>query len=264
LYEQLSYDKIWEKERQLQQVAQAHEWTPSHTEQYQKTDTIIPDCMLRAERKAGRRYSTRFDWSPALKQAVQEYRFRKLKLKQTRQLKVSSAILSLYHKEASLPKEVLSKVVTETEAIKFLQVAYKNMTCHQKNHKQLRASYLESLAEAIVLHHSPLNRPEATSTKQECTLNQIQKLQKREQQRTMYMAIGKVLNPGVTMGLSPVDVPDDRVQGQGLGSPDDPKHWKGPWHSVTNPEEIAKVVCDINTIIKRGKHHLVLDHWLPG
>jgi hypothetical protein len=39
--------------------------------------------MLNTERKAGQRYSTKFDWSPALKKAVQEYRFWKLKLKKT-------------------------------------------------------------------------------------------------------------------------------------------------------------------------------------
>jgi hypothetical protein len=80
--------------------------------------------MLRAERKAGRRYSTRFDWSPALKKAVQEYRFWKLKLKKTRRLKVSFAVLTKYHTEADLPAEMLTRMVTEAEAVKHLQGAY--------------------------------------------------------------------------------------------------------------------------------------------
>jgi hypothetical protein len=177
LYDQLSYHKIWEKEGQLKEAASSNTWTPYHTEQYQRVDTKITEIMLSAERKAGRRYSTKFDWSPALKQAVQEYRFWKLKLKGTRNLKVSSSVLAKYHKEANLSEEMLSRTVTEAEAVKYLQAAYKNMVSHQQNHKQLRASYLESLAEAIVLHRSPLlDRPEAASYKQECTLKEIKKL----------------------------------------------------------------------------------------
>ncbi len=120
LYEQLSYHKIWDKEREFKQAANTQEWTSHHTEQYQRTDTIVTEVMLSAERKAGRQYSTRFDWSPTLKQAVQDYRFWKLKLKQTRCLKVSPSVLAKYHKEANLPEDVLSQVVTEAEAVKFL------------------------------------------------------------------------------------------------------------------------------------------------
>jgi uncharacterized protein YerC len=75
------------------------------------------------------------------------------------------------------------------------------MTSHQKNHKQLRATYLESLAEAIILHRSPLlDCPEAAFLKQECTLKQIKQLQKREQHCRMYRAIGNTLTPGETLG----------------------------------------------------------------
>jgi hypothetical protein len=247
LYEQLEYHKIWEKETQFKEVANSGKWTPHHTEQYQRVDTNITEIMLSAERKAGRIYSTKFDWSPALKKAVQEYRFWKLKLKKTRGLKVSLSVLTKYHSEANLPAEMLTRIVTEAEAVKHLQGAYKNMTSHQNNHKQLRATYLESLAEAIILHRSPLlDRPEAESLKHESKLKQIKQLQKREQHRRMYMTLGNTLNPGETMELSRVDVPDERATGSNLGSPDDPKHWKGPWRSITNPEDIAKTVCEIN------------------
>ncbi len=101
LYNQLEYHKIWEKETHIKEVVTSGKWTPHHTEQYQRIDTTITEIMLSAERKAGRRYSTRFDWSPALKKAVQEYRFWKLKLKKTRGLKVSPSVLTKYHSEST-------------------------------------------------------------------------------------------------------------------------------------------------------------------
>ncbi len=58
--------------------------------------------------------------------------------------------------------------------------------------------------------------------------------------------IGATLNPGVTLGLSRVDIPDDRAKGPNLGSPADPKNWKGPWCSITNAEEIARIVGEVN------------------
>ena len=47
-------------------------------------------------------------------------------------------------------------------------------------------------------------------------------------------------------GLSRIDVPDASAVSFNSGNPSDPKTWKGPWRSVTNPHEIAKVVCSIN------------------
>lgn len=44
-----------------------------------------------------------------------------------------------------------------------------------------------------------------------------------------------------------MDIPDPSAKEPGLGSPTDPKSWKGPWLSITDPEEIARVVCSIYT-----------------
>jgi hypothetical protein len=48
-----------------------------------------------------------------------------------------------------------------------------------------------------------------------------------------------------TGGLTRVDVPVHPLD-LPLSSLPDPKTWKGPWRSVTDPEEIAKYVCIMN------------------
>ena len=56
----------------------------------------------------------------------------------------------------------------------------------------------------------------------------------------MFKKIGHTLAPNLTFGIACVDIPDNNAKGPGLGSPDDPKTWKGPWVSITKPEDIAK------------------------
>lgn len=62
----------------------------------------------------------------------------------------------------------------------------------------------------------------------------------------MYRKIGSTLAPNLSLGLDRVDIPDPNAKGPGLESPNDPKNWKGPWISITNPEEIAQQICISN------------------
>ncbi len=43
-----------------------------------------------------------------------------------------------------------------------------------------------------------------------------------------------------------MDIPDANAKGPNLGDPKSPKTWNGPWVTVTNPTEIAKVVRELN------------------
>lgn len=43
-----------------------------------------------------------------------------------------------------------------------------------------------------------------------------------------------------------MDIPDRVATGRGLGNPDDPKSWKGPWKTITKPEEITQLVTALN------------------
>ena len=121
------------------------------------------------------------------------------------------------------------------------------MTGHQKNHKQLRANHLESLAEAVVLHRSPnLSHDSMAGIKQERTEQYLKEIIQREKKRQAHQKINFTLNPSQSSGLRSVDIPDASAKGPNLGSPDNPKTWKGPWITLTKPHEIASVIKDMN------------------
>jgi hypothetical protein len=247
LYEQLSYHKCHEKVQELQQCAQANTWSEYLTLKYQITDTVITEIMIHAERTAGRKYSTKFDWSPTLLKAVQTFRFWKMKLKLQRGLHVSRAVLQKHHTEAALPQDAYDTQYTEAAIVQAIKDAYQELQANQKKHRELRTSYLESLAEAIVLHQSPnLEASEAAPIRIERTKHHVKQLIHREKRKRMFKKIGTTLHPHSSTGLSRVDIPDSRAQGPNLGSPDDPKTWKGHWISVTHPEEIAKIIASLN------------------
>lgn len=175
-------------------------------------DTLITEAMIYAERKAGRTYSTKFEWSPTLTQAIQVYRFWKLKLKLLKGLHVSPTVLQHYQQVAALPDTHLTSFFSESFIINEIRTAYQNMRASQKDHKKLRASYLEQLAEAIVIHQSPsLDTNEATPIRVERVVKQIKELRKREQQKRMYKKLGYTMNPNVSLGLCRIDVPDKRA-----------------------------------------------------
>jgi hypothetical protein len=248
LHEQLTYHKIYEKLEFLMQHALDGTWSVELTEEYQRVDRLYTESMLHAERIAGRKYSTKFDWSPELLQAVQAFRFWKMKLKLHRGLQVSPTVLEKYHTEAVLPEADYAAAYSETELVQKIRAAYQQLRSKQKDHHTLRQTYLEELAEAIVLFHDPtLDTNNAEPIRQERTTIQLRQLQRREKQKRIYRKIGTTLAPNKSLGLTRVDIPDPTAKGPDLGSPEDPKTWKGPWISITKPEEIARIVCSINT-----------------
>jgi len=121
------------------------------------------------------------------------------------------------------------------------------MKAAKRDHRKNRKSYVEGLAEAIVLHHSPhLATNEATPNRQERIVQQMKNLRRRERQKRMFKKIGHTLAPNRTIGITRIDIPDSQAIGPNVGSPSDPKTWKGPWISITNPEEIAAQICISN------------------
>jgi hypothetical protein len=119
---------------------------------------------------------------------------------------------------------------------------------YQKRHKELRANHLEELAEAIVLHQSPnLIHDSVSHIKEERISQQKQQKVQREKKCHTHRKIGATLSPNLMLGLSRVDVPDVSAKGPVLGDPNDPKTWKGPWATLTNPSDIAKVIKKMNT-----------------
>jgi hypothetical protein len=84
------------------------------------------------------------------------------------------------------------------------------------------------------------------SIKRDKAEKQLQQLISRERIWRMYRILSKLLNKAEGKGLRQIDVPDATASNEETGDPNCPKTWKGPWKSVTNPTEIAKVVCKVN------------------
>jgi hypothetical protein len=115
------------------------------------------------------------------------------------------------------------------------------------NHVELRIKYLSNLAEAIISRRCPiLDTPRFIHEKAERVAHEIRKLIKRECRRRMCRQIGGIMQPNTQNrgGLSMVYIPTS-PKGPFPDGPD-PKHWKGDWSTLTQPEDIALHVCAAN------------------
>jgi hypothetical protein len=128
-----------------------------------------------------------------------------------------------------------------------LQLAANTLCQHQKRHSELHSTYLEELAEAIVLDRSPnLVHDSLAHVKEERVASQIQHLLKRENLHLMFRKIKRILKLVAQQGLSRIDVPDTSAITAAHGDPSNPKDWKGPWVTLTKPTAITEVVESIN------------------
>ncbi len=244
--EQLQYHKVYDKVQELQVASRSGVWTDVQTQEYQKLDRIITEAMLYAERNTGRRFSTRYEWSPTLKKSVQSFRYWQLRYRQARNLGISLPKLNSLKEQAGLTEEEVQAESTR-EILLRLQQAADQLRKHQRQHKELRSTHLEELAEAIVLDRSPgLAHESVAQVKEERVANQIKQLLKRENLRRMFRKIKRILKPVAQLGLSRVDIPDVSSTNQSHGDPTKPKDWKGPWLTITKPSDIASVIKNIN------------------
>jgi hypothetical protein len=76
---------------------------------------------------------------------------------------------------------------------------------------------------------------------------ETKQLIKRETSRKTFRKIHWLLSPAQNKSLSRIDIPDARATNVSFGNPNDPKTWKGPWTSITNPSEIAQILAEINS-----------------
>ncbi len=211
LYEQIEYHKIFEKRDKLTTASEQGDWSNATTTKYQTLDHQITRIMLTAERKAGTTYTKRFEWSPALKRMVQAYRFWKLKYRHTKGLKVSMGILQRTFDESSLPQESMN-TNNINHIIQEMRSAYRKMVLHRKQHRELHATYLDQLAEAIVIHRSPnLDNESARHIVEEHKLQVLKQLIKWEHMRRSYKRIKTTLSPHQRVGLCRDDIPDPKA-----------------------------------------------------
>ncbi len=155
LHDKLNYYKVVEKLEDLQQAVASNSWTAAHTAQYQHLDAIITESMIYAERQTGKTLSKRFEWSPTLKQAVQAFHYWRLRLLQKRGRLISTSRLENYRNDVLIPSENTADM-TETQIMEAVKQTSTTLRNHQRHHIKLRSTYLEELADAIIISHAPI------------------------------------------------------------------------------------------------------------
>jgi hypothetical protein len=118
LHKQLKQHNIISKLEALTNVIAENKWQEMYTTIYQTLDASITEFMLHAEKSTGKVFSKRFEWSPMLKQAVQAFRYWKLRLKVIRGGLVSVSRLEHHRETALLPAPT---DLTESQIIASLQ-----------------------------------------------------------------------------------------------------------------------------------------------
>jgi hypothetical protein len=132
--------------------------------------------MLAAENDLSKRITTTYQWSPRLKQAVQRLRYWQLHLRQVRNQPFAVNQLLKYREEGNILDDEHS-LTGEQDIQKARQAAYQNLKELQQQHQTLRDTYLEDLAEAIVLDRSPnLANPTLEAVKVERSEKQLKQL----------------------------------------------------------------------------------------
>ena len=133
LHKQLTYHKVYDKVQALQEASENSKWTTEETLAYQIVDKLITESMIYAERHTGRRVSTRYEWSPELKQSVQEFRYWQLRYRQARNLHISTSRLETLHQQAGLTNADTA-VSAVSEILQRLQQAATILRQRQRRH----------------------------------------------------------------------------------------------------------------------------------
>jgi hypothetical protein len=193
------------------------DWSESHVALYQCLDTTITECMLSTECGVARRYSTKYNWLPALTTAIHYLWFWSLKLRYYKGGKISLSHLQFFCNKAGLHSSSLTNQ-GDAFIITQLKQSYQEVKQWKPQHTQLQKQHLEGLAEAIVLNWSPgFNNPSMSYIREDRVIKQVKQLICREQARWTFHKIGCILWNHQSFGLSCNDILDTSANGPNLG-----------------------------------------------
>lgn len=130
--------------------------------------------------------------------------------------------------------------------VTYLRQARQILHDYQKQHLDLRANHLQSLADARLIAREPsLLDPEKTKKYEEKRAKESKRIIRKEANKQLHRKLGHILHPDHNNGgLSSVDIPFTSAPPYPIGP--HPKTWTGPWQTVTDPTTITQHVSATN------------------
>jgi len=149
--------------------------------------------MLYAESCSAKKYKNTYEWSPTLVSAVYAERFWRLALRQSQGRCISKSLLIRTKEYAGIGADLGR--LTLPDIVQCLASARQSRRELQQQHQQLRANYLEKLAEALVLKRAPYldTDPKYEERLTLRTAKEVKRLIRLEQKRKYYKMIGSQL-----------------------------------------------------------------------
>jgi hypothetical protein len=232
LHKQLEYHKVFDKLKDLTYAAEHNLWSEQHTKEYNALDRIITESMIYAEKEITRVITGNYEWSVQLAQAIHSLRYWKLRIKRAHAIRVTDYFLTATHQLAGLPQDATDQM-TLPALIQNLHQSKEYLASCKKNHVALRESYLQGLAEAIVLQRCPfLDEPRNSHLKAERVAKELQ-----EHQVALILILKALTqNNGQVLGL--------------------PLLHRKKLHATS-------VLPTVDNIIKHITHHLLRTHCYP-
>jgi hypothetical protein len=236
LKKQLDYHKLQSKIDELHKAAT--DTGPRHglESSFEKIDLLLTEAMLYAELKSRKQFSTKYQWSPRLKEAVITVRYWQMHVQESKG-KITSLESKLNLASLANIPVIDTNQLPLAEIVQRLRDARAQLQILQSQHYELREDHLNQLAKARDLGENPslLSNIDKLG---KATAKEIRRIQRLERCKRNHRIVRQILRL-VTLqtGLSRVDISDSTDQTV------NPKTWEGSWRTLTNPDDIGKVVC---------------------
>ncbi len=105
LINQLTYHKVKDKLRMLQEATEHGVWSSELKEVYKKLDRTITEVMIHAENISTPTIKKAYEWSPAQPQSTYEIKYWELRIKILKGFPVNPTVLSAVHYKTRLSSE---------------------------------------------------------------------------------------------------------------------------------------------------------------
>ncbi len=136
----MEYHNIVVKYQSLKDIAESDGWIDNDTGEYENVDKLNSESMIYAERNSENKHTKRFDWSPALIQAVEAVKYWQHLLKCSKGGRVVQSTIELARQAAGLPL-IIDPKYDQPTIVHNVRLARAHKRELQKSPGELRENY---------------------------------------------------------------------------------------------------------------------------